>query len=50
MPLPIRCCSGMRHCQPALRAVDRVYGVSGLTDSHGTAMARLQGSQWVQSS
>ena len=23
-PLPMRCCSGMRHCQPALRAVARV--------------------------
>ncbi len=23
-PLPVRCCSRMRHCQPASRAVDRV--------------------------
>ena len=26
MPLPTRCCSGMRHCQPASRAIERVYG------------------------
>ena len=29
MPLPTRCCSGMRHCQPASRAMDRVYGMAG---------------------
>ena len=23
-PLPMRCCSGMRHCQPAVCAVERV--------------------------
>ena len=49
-PLPVRCCRGMRHCQPALCAVLRVYGVSGDTDAQGTAMARSQGSQCVQSS
>ena len=25
-PLPTRCCSGMRHCQPASCAIARVYG------------------------
>ena len=48
-PLPTRCCSGMRHCQPASRAVERVYGVSGVVRTQGTATARSQGSQWVQS-
>ena len=50
-PLPIRCCSGIRHCQPAVRAVERVYGVMpSFALVQGTAMARSQGSQWVQSS
>ena len=31
-------------------AVERVYGVNGETDAHGTASARLQGNQWLQSS
>ena len=49
-PLPMRFCNGMRHCQPAPCAVERVYGNSGLTDSQGTASALSQGSQWLQSS
>ena len=40
----------MRHCQPALRAIDRVSGTSGSARAHGTAIARSHGSQWVQSS
>src|SRR5450631_2407231 len=49
-PFPVRCCNGMRHCQPAARAVERVYGVGGPTFSHGTARARSHGNQCVQSS
>ena len=39
-PLPMRCCSGMRHCHPALRAMTRVSGIKGSTRAHGTAIAR----------
>ena len=28
-PLPVRCCKGMRHCQPAVWAVARVKGSGG---------------------
>ena len=45
-----RCCSGMRHCQPALRAVERVSGLQSPPSAHGTATARSLGSQCVQSS
>src|SRR4051812_9351676 len=30
-PLPVRDCNGMRHCQPADLAVDRVYGIGSPT-------------------
>jgi len=40
----------MRQVQPALRAVDKVYGTSGSTLSHGTACALLHGSMALQSS
>ena len=36
--------------ESAVRAVARVYGVNSPAPSHGTAMARSHGSQWVQSS
>src|SRR6185503_243557 len=49
-PLPMRFCNGMRHCHPAVCAVARVYGSSGPELSQGTATARSQGSQCVQSS
>ncbi len=49
-PLPMRCCSGMRHCQPAPRAVARVNGVSSAAFTHGTATAVSHGSQCDQSS
>ncbi len=49
-PLPMRCCSGMRHCQPAWCAVARVYGSSSGAEAQGTATARSHGSQCDQSS
>ena len=49
MPLPVRCCSGMRHCQPAPCAVARVNGGSDAARALGTAMARSHGSQCASS-
>jgi hypothetical protein len=40
----------MRQRQPASSQVARVRGLGASTDSHGTAAARSQGSQLVQSS
>jgi hypothetical protein len=46
----VRCCKGIRHCHPASRAVDRVYGVVAAMRSQGTAIARSQGRYALQSS
>ncbi len=40
----------MRQIQPPVCAVERVYGVKSAERSQGTAQARSQGSQWLQSS
>src|SRR5688572_30601577 len=48
-PLPVRCCVGMRHCHPAVRAVDLVYGSRGPLCLQATANALSHGSQSRQS-
>ena len=49
-PLPMRCWSGIRHCQPAFRAITRVSGIKGSTRAQGTATARSQRSHSDQGS
>ena len=49
MPLPTRCCSGIRHCHPELPAMARVYGTASRTAVVWVASALSLNSQCDQS-